>query len=227
MRAFTVVLLSMILFVGTGCEKTPAPPARPGGGGKTPAPPDNGGETTPPAPTENGDTKKAGGPSVPDKLPDAKPDAHLVGDKAWDTYSTGQKVWRQELAALMVKGKPKLKDVVQLDMKRHFARIDLAAARFRYLMENDAARLVRKEGIGAFVNFEWTSKDTARMRQEDPDAVIHEARERRLTKEVEAHATWEDSRKHFRNEVSLSPEFQEIDDRFKAKTDEAESMLGG
>lgn len=226
-RLYLPLLALLALGPAFGCDErpplVPAPKARAAADGA------NGAATTPDAAagvTGTATTPAATVAATKAPSPPSGPDAHVTGDAVWDTYTSAQKRFQRELAELIAQTNPELKEVAMMDRDAKLAEVDLAAARFRYLLNNTPLRVARDKGLAAFVNFQWTEQDSETLRQADPEALKTEQLVGTLTEQANKHPKYDECRVYYRRQIVPRAEFAEIQARYRAAQIDAERLLG-
>jgi len=93
--------------------------------------------------------------------------AHV--EALWKDYVVAQKRLQFDLARLLSDDRPDLEGVADLQRDQEFAMIELRDMRFQYLLVFDPDRLVYKDGLDEFIDFEWSDADNEALRDSNPD----------------------------------------------------------
>jgi hypothetical protein len=93
--------------------------------------------------------------------------AHV--EALWKDYIVAQKRLQFDLARLLSDDRPDLEGVADLQRDQEFAMIELRDMRFQYLLVFDPDRLVYKDGLDEFIDFEWSDADNEALRDSNPD----------------------------------------------------------
>ncbi len=93
--------------------------------------------------------------------------AHV--EALWNDYVVAQKRLQFDLSRLVSDDSPDLQGVADLQRDQKFAMIELRDMRFQYLLVFDPDRLVYKDGLDGFIDFEWPDADNEALRDSNPD----------------------------------------------------------
>ena len=151
----------------------------------------------------------------------------VTADPAWDRYLTAQKRWQQEVAELNIRKRPDLREACEAELELHWALLDLRAAKVRYLIKNDPARIVRDKGLAHFISIAgfWTADDSAAIREQNPGFIRLEGQVTRIRDLAMGHPGYAESREYFESNLWRDPEYREILTTFTRECDEVERML--
>ena len=93
--------------------------------------------------------------------------AHV--EALWKDYVVAQKRLQFDLSRLLSNDWPELQGIAGLQRDQEFAVIELRNMRFQYLLVFDPDRLVYKDGLGEFIDFEWSDADNEALCVSNPD----------------------------------------------------------
>ena len=93
--------------------------------------------------------------------------AHV--EALWKDYAVAQKRLQFDLSRLLSNDWPELQGIAGLQRDQEFAVIELRNMRFQYLLAFDPDRLVYKDGLGEFIDFEWSDADNEALCVSNPD----------------------------------------------------------
>ena len=93
--------------------------------------------------------------------------AHV--EALWKDYIVAQKRLQFDLARLLSDDWSDFQGVADLQRDHEFAMIELRDMRFQYLLVFDPDRLVYKDGLDGFIDFEWSDADSEALRDSNPD----------------------------------------------------------
>jgi hypothetical protein len=133
-----------------------------------------------------------------------------------DRYLTAQSQWQDNLAALLIKDRPKFTATANAQRDHQHAMIALKRARFNYLIVHHPGRLDTGE-LGRFTNFTWTEADTAAAKASDTSYTALEEQVTRTRAINDAQPDWDAFRYYFQTEISQSEEFKVELSRFQAE----------
>jgi hypothetical protein len=146
-------------------------------------------------------------------------------ERAYAQAASASQEWQRSLRDLLVKVRPDLAPLVTLEMEHQLALIDSRQARFRFLLRTDARRVLTRDGLAAFRNFDWTEADAGVLRQQTPGYVAIEQNVAELGRQVRAHADWPAMRDYVGTILSANPQFQHLLKRFQERERGIEPVL--
>jgi hypothetical protein len=101
---------------------------------------------------------------------------------------------------------------------------DARTLRFYFLLEHDPGRIVRDEGVAAFINFDWSDEDDDQLRALSLEYTALEKRIEELRRQSDGHPDWPQAREKAKS-VQGQPDFQEALERLNGVWQEVEEQL--
>ena len=134
--------------------------------------------------------------------------AWAEADPDWGRYADAKRQLQNGLHDLIVETRPELAGTAQTYRDMQLTLIELRSAKFKYLMATDPARIVRDQGLVAFVNFDWTERDAEGFALETAHAEL-QLQVKRLKESNNSDPRWPEMRTHFVT-LSASSEYRQI-----------------
>ncbi len=148
--------------------------------------------------------------------------AHV--EALWKDYVVAQKRLQFDLSRLVSDDWPDLQGVAGLQRDQEFATIELGDMRFQYLLVFDPDRLVYKDGLDGFVEFEWTISDNDALCDSNPDYLKLERWTEMNAKRLSGHPGLIEADDRLMT-LQGDERYQTMIEHYRARMDDLESAL--
>lgn len=154
----------------------------------------------------------------------ALPQVLWAEDPAWETYIKAHKEAQVAFHHEVRLRLHELRDTIAQSQEMQIENANQRTAQFYYLSAHDPGRIVRNQGFSAFINFEWTDQDEARLTAEDKEYRKRQKKIDKLREKLDKNPDFQSILKQL-DEIGGSIEYERIRNRFRFMPEEVEKLL--
>ncbi len=153
-------------------------------------------------------------------------DYQKTADSAWTVYISAQKEYQYGLAELIASKNPTYREIAVIARDLQLEYIESRTMEFQYLLHHDPDRIILKDGISRFANYDWPAADSIKLSKKSSKYRHAQKRLAELKVKNERYSNWPAYRTWIRDSLSKDQEYIGLTNSFNSRLKEVESILG-